>query len=221
MTVLEILIKYSRELLSGISVTLELCMYVYPIGLVVGTLLGIASHRWKLLLGIPSKAISVILSSMPIIVFLFWLHYPLQYILDVVIEPFRTSVFALSLVMIFLIGDIVRTALTNFPRGLIESAEVCGLPTREAVRKIQMPLVFRQVLPEFLFVMVTVLQATLFTSLISVNEIFRIAQQINADIYKPVEIYTVLALFFIVICVSLNLLAYWLKVRYHWRLSDL
>jgi ABC-type amino acid transport system permease subunit len=61
---------------------------------------------------------------------------------------------------------------------------------------------------------------TLFASLISVQELFRVAQQINSQIYKPIEIYTALAVFFIAICLPLNLLAYWFKKKYTRNLSE-
>jgi len=63
-------------------------------------------------------------------------------------------------------------------------------------------------------IQVNMLQATLFASLISVNEIFRVAQQINSQIYRPVEIYTALGLLFLAICLPLNGLALWLKAKY-------
>ena len=58
------------------------------------------------------------------------------------------------------------------------------------------------------------LQTTLFASLISVDVIFRIAQRINAQVYKPVEIYTALAVLFLIVCLPLHGLAHWLRVRY-------
>ena len=60
----------------------------------------------------------------------------------------------------------------------------------------------------------------LFASLISVNEIFRVAQQINAQIYRPVEIYTALGVLFLVVCLPLNGLALWLKARFTRDLSE-
>jgi ABC-type amino acid transport system permease subunit len=67
---------------------------------------------------------------------------------------------------------------------------------------------------------VTILQATLFASLISVDEIFRVAQRINAIVYRPIEIYTALAGFFLLICLPLNGLAYFLEARFTRDLSE-
>ena len=64
------------------------------------------------------------------------------------------------------------------------------------------------------------LQATLFASLISVDEIFRVAQRINATIYRPIEIYTCLGMFFLLICLPLNGFALWFKEKFTRNLSD-
>lgn len=64
------------------------------------------------------------------------------------------------------------------------------------------------------------LHTTLFASLISVEEIFRVAQRINAKIYKPVEIYTALGVFFLLVCLPLNGFALGLKKRYGRNLSE-
>lgn len=218
--VFHILLKYRNELFAGIGVTLFMCALVFPIGILCGVLLGVARHRWSRLVGIPGTVLSVVFSSIPVIVLLFWLHYPLQYMLNIVVDPFNTSVFALSLIMTVLVSDVITNALNTFPQELLKSAEVCGITYRTSILRIQLPIIVRQVLPSILFAMIVVLQATLFTSLISVQEIFRVAQQINADIYRPVEIYTALAVFFLAICASLNALAFWIKAKYKWSDRD-
>ena len=67
---------------------------------------------------------------------------------------------------------------------------------------------------------VVMLHATLFASLISVEEIFRVAQRINSSIYRPVEIYTALACFFLLVCLPINLLAVHLKNTYTRDMSE-
>jgi His/Glu/Gln/Arg/opine family amino acid ABC transporter permease subunit len=220
MSVFEILTKYHKELWAGLKITLQLCGFVYPIGIILGTIIGIVRHKWKIAAGIPVFVFSLIISSTPILVFLFWLHYPLQYMLHIVVDPFITSVLALSVIMTVVVSEQVRHALDDFPKQYLLSAKACGLTNKQIVMKIQLPMIFRQMLPNLLFAMVTVLQATLFTSMIGVNEIFRVAQQINSDIYQPVQIYTALAIFFIGVCAVLNILAFWLKRRLKWSFSE-
>ncbi len=220
MTVIDILVTYRKEFLTGLWVTVQLCLLVWPIGIAVGVLLGAAGAQWRVVVGIPSRVASFVLSGIPIIVFLFWLHYPLQYLLDITVRPFYTATAALSIVNTFLVADLIRNSLLDFPEQYVDAAKVCGISGRKTVLRIQLPIISRQVLPDVLFIQVGMLQATLFASLISVEEVFRVAQRINSEVYRPVEIYTALALFFLAVCLPLHGLAHFLKERYTRNLSE-
>lgn len=220
MTVFDIITQHKIEFLGGLMVTLKLCLLIWPIGIIGGILLGIAGAKWKIAVGIPSKTASFVLSGIPILVFLFWLHYPLQAMLHVVIQPFYTATAALSIVNALLVADLVRGVLNDFPKQYMMAAKVCGLTSRQVVMKIQLPLIFRQVIPNLLYIQVAMLQSTLFASLISVDEVFRVAQRINSEVYRPVEIYTSLALLFLAVCLPMHGLAGWLKNRFTRDLSE-
>lgn len=218
MSVWDILVRYHSQLLDGLKVTLWLCLATYSIGLIAGIIIGVSRYRAGAWFEIPCRIISIVLSALPLLVLLFWLHYPLQYLLHVVIKPIYTSIAALSFIMTFMVADVISAALHGFPIELIDAARVTGMSKKQMAWRIQWPIIFREVIPQLLFIMVVILQGTLFTSLISVEEVFRVAQQINADIYQPVQIYTTLAIFFIVICAGLNLFGIYLKSRFKWKI---
>jgi len=220
MDVLDIISEYRNLFLEGLGNTLLLVAFIYPIGLTIGTILGIFTYKYKKSFGYLSRAFSTLIAATPILVILFWLHYPLQYMLDVVIPPFYTSVFAISLVAIFLVSDIIYNSLIDFPQQYVSSAKVCGLDSKTIILKIQLPIIFRQVLPSILNILVVILQTTLFTSLISVNELFRVSQQINAEIYKPVEIYTALGIFYVGISLIIFAIAYFVKTNFTRNISE-
>ena len=219
MNALEILLKYREEFLIGISVTLQIALIVWLIGLVAGGVLGIFGAKYKKFVGIPSSTISFILGGIPSIVFLFWLHYPAQRIFEVVIDGYWSTIFALSVINTFLIADLVRNALSNFPEQYIVSAEVMGFSTREITWKIQIPLILRQIIPSVLLIQIVMLHSTLFGSFISVDEIFRIALRVNSEVYRPVEVFSLLAVFFLIISLPIAGIANWLKKKYSRNLS--
>ena len=220
MDIFQILIEYRKGFLGGLLVTLELCMIVWTSGLILGGMLGLLGTKWKTAIGLPSKVVSFILSGTPILVFLFWLHYPLQEILHVQINPFVTASVALSIINIFAVSDIVKSAINDLPTQYLEAAKVCGVPPLDRLAKIELPLVSRYVVGPYLIVQVNMLQMTLFASLISVEEIFRVCQRINSQIYRPVEIYTALAFFFLIVCLPLNGLAVVLKRKFSRDISE-
>lgn len=220
MSVWDIIIKYHEGLLNGLLVTLELALIVWSAGIVIGGLLGIAGTKWPLQIGLPSLIGSFVLSGIPVLVFLFWLHYPLQAMLGIVINPFITAAVTLSVINIFGVADLVRRVLREFPSQYVLAARACGLSSHETLTHIQLPITLHQVLPSLLVLQITMLQTTLFASLISVDELFRVAQRINAIEYRPVEIYTALGLFFLAICLPANGLALWLRGKYTRNLSE-
>ncbi len=219
MSVLDILINYYPAFLKGLIVTLELSAIVWVCGLVLGGALGLAGARYHAV-AVPSRIFSFLLGGIPLLVFLFWLHYPAQAVFDLVIDPFYTAAFTFAIVNIFAVADIVRGALEDFSQQYLTAAKVTGLTRNQTIFKIQFPLILRQVLPGLLLLQVTMLHVTLFASLISVEELFRVAQRINAQIYRPVEIYTALGLFFLAVSLPINGFALWLKARFTRDISE-
>ena len=220
MTVLDILINYHMAFLQGLRVTLELCLVIWTSGLLFGVMLGVTGAHYPTSWGRFTRGMSFVFSAIPTLVILFWLHYPAQAVFNVVIDPFYTASLTLSLVNIFAVGETVRQAVSDFPAQYIIAGRVCGLPQRDLIIKIQLPILFRQLLPGLMVQQVGMLHATLFASLISVEEIFRVSQRINSTIYRPVEIYTALACFFLAVCLPINLAAAYLKKRYTRDLSE-
>ncbi|NTU76595.1 MAG: ABC transporter permease subunit [Alphaproteobacteria bacterium] len=214
MTVFDILINYHVAFLQGLQVTLQLCAVIWSVGIVLGVTMGVVGAQHNRTWGRFIHAMSFAFSAIPTLVVLFWLHYPAQAVFNVVIDPFYTASLTLSLVNVFGVGEFVRQAITDFPQQYITAGRVSGMQTRDIVVHIQLPILFRQLLPSLLVLQVGMLHATLFASLISVEEIFRISQRINSTIYRPIEIYTALAMFFLLVCLPINLLAAYLKKRY-------
>jgi polar amino acid transport system permease protein len=212
--VLDILVNYREAFAQGVYVTLTLAAIIWASGLVLGTLIGWLSNRYRKSVGTILSVLSFLGASIPVIVILFWAHYPLQSLMGLVIDPFLTAAYVLSLVNILAVAMIVRDALDHFPQQFVAAAKVSGLGARDTFRFIVMPIILRQVTPSILSSQVVMLQSTLFASMISVEEILRVSQRVNATEYKPIEIFTALALFFLAICVPLNGIALILRRRF-------
>ena len=114
-TILRIVTKHSSAFLRGISVSIQLVLIVWVAGLVIGTILGILSVKFRRAVGIPARLCSFILSGIPVLVYLFWAHYPVQAFMGVVINPFNTAAVVLSTINIFGVSDLIRTHLIDFP----------------------------------------------------------------------------------------------------------
>jgi polar amino acid transport system permease protein len=111
-------------------------------------------------------------------------------------------------------AHIVTIELELLPKSYREAGITLGMSKNQVVKYIELPLLIRRTLPQLLLNQASMLEYTLFASLISVPELFRTAQTINAMIYKPVEIYSLLVLFFLAILAPLHLFISWLQKKY-------
>lgn len=216
---LNILISYSGAILRGLSITLIICFSAWFFGILGGVILGYTAQKNTSIAKFLSIS-SFLLSSIPVLVLLFWLHYPAQAILRITINPLITTIITLAIINIVLTAELVKKTVDNFPLQYVSAAKVCGINEKKKFFKIKFPIIFRQVLPGLLTLQVTILHMSLFGSLISVEELFRVSQQINSQIYRPIEIYSALALVFVAVSLPLNLLAYYLKNKYTRDLSE-
>lgn len=220
MTTLDIIVRYLPAFLGGLRVTFALAAIAWASGLILGALIGVGAHTWSVAVGWPLRACAFVLTGVPFLVVLYWAHFPMQVMLGVVINPFITASVVLSCINVVSVAEIWRGALDDFRNEYRIAAQACGMTRAESVRYIELPMLLRQIMPTLLALQIVVLQSTLFASLISVNEIFRVAQQIDSSIHKPVEIFSALALFFLLLCVPAYAIPLWLRRRFTRNTSE-
>lgn len=204
-----VIYRYREALLHGALTSLELAAIAWIGGLLFGVALGV----WRASRGKGKRRrgavafLSMVGSSIPVMVYLLWAYYPAQTLLGISVTPFATAAAVFLFYNALTIGEIVRTAVDSLPPSLYMVAQVTGVPDRAYTRYVLIPLSLRAALPGYLVSQVGVLHVTLFASLISVDELFRVAERINAIEYSSVTIFTVLALFYFVLSFPLLILA--------------
>jgi len=210
-----ILAQYHHLLFQGFLTTIKLFGIIMLIGVPLGICIGLIGGRYSQETQKSIEGARFLTKVIPTLVFLFWFHYPLQGILGLVIDPFWTTAFVLGAINTVNVSSTISSELKLLPKIYREAALTLGLSLKEAILHIELPLLVRRATPQILFSQASMLEYTLFGSLISVPELFRTAQSINAIVYKPVEIYSLLMLFFLMILAPLHLTASWFKKNYH------
>ncbi|MEK6288716.1 MAG: amino acid ABC transporter permease [Acidobacteriota bacterium] len=201
---MDVFYAYREAFLQGFLITVELSVIMIVAGTIIGILWGIlATSRFPLLKYAAVWSYEII-RAVPALVLLFWFHYPFQRILDVSIDPFITSGFVFTILNASYIADYVRNGILNVHRGQVEAAESLGIPGATILRRITLPEVLRSLLPTFVGQNVHMMKTIPLASMISVGDLFRVAQQVNAYTYKTVEVYSVVAIVFILMILPLT-----------------
>jgi len=155
-----------------------------------------------------------IIPGIPILVLLYWFYYPVQQELETSISPFWISIIVLSLVNIVSTSFIMKGIINDLPTKYIESARQCGLSKNEIFFQISLPLIIRASIGPVLLIQISMLHNSIFASLINVKDILWQSKLINSEIHKPIEIFTILALFFLAFSIPLIVLSNYFKNKY-------
>ena len=189
-------------LMSGIPWTILLTICCVLISNVLGffiSLLGLAEQK---ILRYFYRGYVEIFRSIPPLVSIFWVYYGLPILVDVGLEPFPAGMIALSLYGSAFMAEIFRGGVQSIDRGQFEASKTLGLTYFDTMRYVIFPQALRRSLPAVGNQLVIMLKMTSLVSVIGVSEILRRGNELAVTEYRPLEIYTFVALQYLVLVLN-------------------
>lgn len=192
-------------LLEGMWMTLLISFLALVISMVLG--LFVAVLRLSKIRGMPFLAAAYIeiFRDTPVLVQLFWVYYVLPILLGIQISAFTAAVVGLTLHSAAFLGEIYRAGIQSVPKGNVEAAKVLGLGPIPTFVRIVLPQAVRTVLPPMVNNLVDLIKLSSLASVFAVAEITRKATELSASTFRPLEIFTVIALMYFAICWPLSM----------------
>lgn len=111
------------------------------------------------------------------------------------------------------ITEIVRGGIESVDRGQVEAALSTGLSRRQAMRYVVFPQAFRRIIPPVTGQFVSLIKDSSLLSVISVRELTKASEVINATTYKTFEAYLPLALLYLLLTFPLSYLTHRLEQK--------
>jgi len=160
------------------------------------SLLGLAEQRLPRML---YRSYVEVFRSIPPLVSIFWVYYGLPILIDVGLEPFAAGMIALSLYGSAFMAEIFRGGVQSIDRGQFEAAHTLGLGYLDTMRFVIFPQALRRALPAIGNQLVITLKMTSLVSVIGVSEVLRRGNELAVTEYRPLEIYSIVALQYLVL----------------------
>ncbi|WP_144109350.1 amino acid ABC transporter permease [Paraburkholderia sp. BCC1886] len=105
-------------------------------------------------------------------------------------------------------SQILGAGFRSIPRGQLEAASTFNLTRRQTLWHIEVPQVVAVTLPALVSEMIDVVKASAVISVIAVTDLMRVGQQLSSSSYRPLEVYTLAACFYLAITTMLSLAAH-------------
>jgi len=207
------LLRYAPLFWKGIGVTLAYTVGTVLIGLVIGLLIGIGRLSRSWLVNAPLVAIIEVFRCTPLLVQIVWFYYALPVILNVQIPAVVAATLVLSLYTGAFYAEIFRGGIVSIEQGQWDAARALGLSPWNVMRKVVLPQAVRRMVPPFMNQSIIQLKNTSLVSTIAVPDLLYQGTLITADTYRPLEVYTVVAVIYFVLLFPTTLLAQWYERR--------
>lgn len=200
-------------MIGGLKYTLLLSLTAIVISVVVGLLIALpglsANPLWRSF----NRVYVEVVRAVPILVLILWVYYGLPIVMGVAVSVFWAGVIALALSDSAFEAEIFRAGIQSIDRGQIEAADSLGLGYIDRMRYIVLPQAIRRVLPPLGNQLVYMLKMSSLVSVIGMEELTRRANELVTSEYRPLEIYTVLILEYLVLILLVSAGVRWLERR--------
>ena len=192
------------SLIAGAGVTLQLTAIAIVIGMVGGSLIGIARLSASPIVSLLARLYVDFFRGTPLLIQIFMIYFGLPAFLKDAgfkfsLSQFAAAILALSLNSAAYIAEIVRAGIQSIELGQREASESLGLGSVQTMRYVIFPQALRRMIPPLGNEFISMLKDTSLVAIIGSEELFRNGQMIVATTYQPFVIYTTVAIVYLVL----------------------
>ncbi len=192
-------------LLEGAKMTL----WISVLGLVGGLIIGVIAGFARAFGGWLSSHIALVFIELirgtPIVVQVMFIYFALPMMIpDLRIDPFTAAVVTIIINSGAYIAEITRGAVLSIHNGFREAGLALGLSRRDTLRYIIAPLALRRMLPPLGNQWIVSIKDTSLFIVIGVAELTRQGQEIIAGNFRAMEIWSAVAVIYLIITLALS-----------------
>jgi glutamine transport system permease protein len=191
-------------LLKGARLTILISLAGLVGGLVVGFVSGLMRAYGNAAINGLAFAYIELIRGTPIVVQVMFIYFALPTLADIRLDPLTAAIIAITVNAGAYIAEIVRGAFLSVHKGLREAGLALGLPVWKVLIYIIGPVAFRRMIPPLGNQFIVSLKDTSLFIVIGVGELTRQGQEIMAANFRAVEIWSAVAILYLVMTGTLT-----------------
>jgi len=201
-----VIIDSLPSLLKGAQLTVIITVVGLAGGLLVGVLSGLMRAYGNAFLNSVAFAYIELIRGTPIVVQVMFIYFALPTLAEIRVDPITAAVTAIVINSGAYIAEIVRGAFLSVHKGLREAGLALGLPMWKVLFYVVGPVAFRRMIPPLGNQCIVSLKDTSLFIVIGVGELTRQGQEIMAANFRAVEVWSAVAILYLVMTGTLTLI---------------
>ena len=197
----------------GLVVTVYYTVATVIAGLAIGLVTGIlrtTAPRW---VTIPLRGYIEVFRCTPLLVQLVWVYYALPVLIGVDMSAAVACFITLSLYAGAFYAEIFRGGIEAVDSGQWEAGRAIGMRRGRIFRRIVLPQAIQVMIPSFINQTILQLKNTSLVSVVAVGDLLYQGSVITAASYRPLEVYTAIAVIYFLVLFPLTLIADRVELR--------
>lgn len=192
-------------LMAGLGNTLLLSAAAIVAGLVLGLVLAMMRLSPRKALKWPATAIIEFYRNTPPLVHFFWYFYGMPILTGVTLTPFTAAWLALSIQSGAFFAEAFRGGIASIERGQWEAGRAIGMPHAMLMRRIILPQATRRMIPPLMERGFELVKTTPLAATLAYGDVLYKAMVLSSQTFRPLEIYTTVAVIFFVVLLIVSL----------------
>ncbi|MBN9528757.1 MAG: amino acid ABC transporter permease [Alphaproteobacteria bacterium] len=194
-------------LLVGLVNTVKIAAISIVLGVIVGLALAFLKLSTKRHLSLPATAFIEFYRNTPPIIHFFWFYYALPVVVDISLDPFVAAVLALSTQSGAFYAEVFRGGIVSIEQGQWEGARALGMSHVQMMRRIILPQALTRMFAPFVERSFELIKTTALASTLAYADILYQAMLVNSETFRPLEVYTTIALMYVTLLVTASALS--------------
>ena len=143
----------------------------------------------------------------PPLVQLFWFFFALPILIDVRMTPFIAAIVTFSIQSSAFFAEVFRGGILSIDKGQWEGAKAIGMTYGQSLRRIVLPQAVKRMIPAFMERSIELLKTTTLVSTVAYTDLMFQANDLAQKTFRPLEVYTVVAVIYFVLIFTLSQLS--------------
>lgn len=194
-------------LLVGLVNTVKIAAISIVLGVIVGLALAFLKLSTKRHLSLPATGFIEFYRNTPPIIHFFWFYYALPVVADISLDPFVAAVLALSTQSGAFYAEVFRGGIVSIEQGQWEGARALGMTHVQMMRRIILPQALTRMFAPFVERSFELIKTTALASTLAYADILYQAMLVNSETFRPLEVYTTIALMYVALLVTASALS--------------
>lgn len=208
--------EYRQLFFHGWLVTIGLSLASLILSLLIGSIAALCSQSKLSFFSGLAKVYVEVIRGTPLLVQILFFYYVVAHVIGLE-NRYIAGVIILSLFNGAYIAEMIRSGIEAISTTQLDSARAIGLSPIQTYRFVIFPQAFRQLLPPLTGQFASIIKDSSLLSIIGINELTNVAQQINSVTYSTLETYLPLGLAYLALTLPISLFSSYLEKRFQYE----